>query len=744
MISSRDVLKQSKEIRQQHTLENLKQIIEQQVEKQVTEMAAALGMSVKELIGHPEYSLPILVQTLITPIVSLGIIPDSDLYKDKIRAIETICQQLEENKYQLKVGELVILKEKIAFYQTNHPQNLHVRGKFISTSDTHEPQNYNKVDPKKKYDRIINTYTPIVQKDENSLVDVNKELSKTEIEHKESGINKSESENSVSQSSVKYACDFVANAIKIQEFMQTRLTILGNKRRKEIYEKYLSQVQKVEEETLDLNESSSSYEEKNQKLKQLMEEWDRLQSLPSLLEINLKKNIELLDNAIKEYKKVLGQGRGLESHNREMILSSLEQVIVELTGGIAYGSCVSGKDRKGLETLHTNAMWIFIQLNTKVPDMDDVSGDRKLFVEIFAQLFVTRHQQENAGQNAPGANGIKTPEKYLPQDILDAISAIPEIPEGKRILDESDRLATNNEADKCIKNLKNKDQQEIIQQNYSKHKKMGLYKKPVVKKQQEIVGSTKDAHSSNKQNVYVSVNTETDQFEWTVGPKTASDFIELLERVLSNKQYWKGTAILRLTDKNRIQFGEAKGIQQIRKVLNDPKINTAEKKLEAIKVALLERGQSTTNRRKRVRELYNLISNADGNNLNDACRQLGDFNCDIQEKIKMQLEKNNEGGKAKAPKQLDKKSDIGKEKVTKQSEGNNINVHEKTSMISFISKQKDHYEKMRAIDMEQIQLLLKEIGNDPKVQNGLKNIPNNLKDKEGNGGYDKRQGTFKN
>jgi len=148
--------------------------------------------------------------------------------------------------------------------------------------------------------------------------------------------------------------------------------------------------------------------------------------------------------------------------DRELYISALEELTTSLMGGIAYGSCVSGKDRKGLETIYADAMRLYFDRYGSVPPMswtnDKEKKAREQFVEIFTDIYTTRHQHENAGQNAPGADGIKTPKLYLPSDILSAIEKRTNNPNTHK---ECDILATNNDLDK-------------IKPKVSKFKKMTL------------------------------------------------------------------------------------------------------------------------------------------------------------------------------------------------------------------------------------------------------------------------------
>lgn len=145
----------------------------------------------------------------------------------------------------------------------------------------------------------------------------------------------------------------------------------------------------------------------------------------------------------------IGLVKNLTADNQlQLHMAALEEFITTRLGGISYGSCVSGKDRKGLETIYTDAMEIYFHLRGRLPRYDDNTlspEERRIFVEIFADLFVTRHQQNSAGLNALGADGIKTPALYLPEDIQLAINK-----RNPTLLAESDRLASNNELNKLL------------------------------------------------------------------------------------------------------------------------------------------------------------------------------------------------------------------------------------------------------------------------------------------------------
>lgn len=155
----------------------------------------------------------------------------------------------------------------------------------------------------------------------------------------------------------------------------------------------------------------------------------------------------------EKYERVLNSGFGSATlydwNGRELFLSSYEHLLIVGLEGLSYGSCVSGKDRKSIEFIHTDAMLIYRKRYQCWPNIDDNQTERQHFVNIVVDLYVTRHAHELAGQNAPGSDGIKTPEHYWPGDISRAIKER----FGSSSLSEDDRLATNNEIRRISSNL---------------------------------------------------------------------------------------------------------------------------------------------------------------------------------------------------------------------------------------------------------------------------------------------------
>jgi hypothetical protein len=116
--------------------------------------------------------------------------------------------------------------------------------------------------------------------------------------------------------------------------------------------------------------------------------------------------LKLMLNALKDYVVLYNTTRKW-IHHKELFLSGLEEIIVENLGGISFSASKDSRDRKGMQTLHTDAMLIYQQHYGALPIYNDLATNRRRFVEIFVDLFFSEHQQKHAGQNAPGSDGIK-------------------------------------------------------------------------------------------------------------------------------------------------------------------------------------------------------------------------------------------------------------------------------------------------------------------------------------------------
>ncbi|NQY43339.1 MAG: hypothetical protein HRT87_08355 [Legionellales bacterium] len=103
--------------------------------------------------------------------------------------------------------------------------------------------------------------------------------------------------------------------------------------------------------------------------------------------------------------------------NNNLFLASYEQLIISQLGGVGFGHCKSGKDRKGLELMHTDCMLIYYHKYGKLPK----SHDDQKFIDIFVDHFRSKHQQLLCEYNAPGCQGIVNLKDTLPKSLYKAI-----------------------------------------------------------------------------------------------------------------------------------------------------------------------------------------------------------------------------------------------------------------------------------------------------------------------------------
>ncbi|MFI4962740.1 MAG: oxidoreductase [Legionellales bacterium] len=163
----------------------------------------------------------------------------------------------------------------------------------------------------------------------------------------------------------------------------------------------------------------------------------------------------LLQKLLADYKTVLNSGLCsatiFDYDGRELFLSSLEQLIILNMGGFSSGTCVSGKDRKACELMHTDAMLLYYERYAVFPKFGVPSErqERINFIELVTDIYLSRHQHVLAGQNAPGSEGIKTVEEYFPADITEAINKRLAALGIETSLKNDNRLATDNE----VKNI---------------------------------------------------------------------------------------------------------------------------------------------------------------------------------------------------------------------------------------------------------------------------------------------------
>lgn len=157
------------------------------------------------------------------------------------------------------------------------------------------------------------------------------------------------------------------------------------------------------------------------------------------------KHVADMQHLIASYSETLnskiGTATWADKDGRELCLASLGNLLVQEMNGLVDGTCVSGKDRKAIEIMHTNAIRLFRCKYGFWPRFNVNDSYRSNFVNIAAELYATGHQHVHAGQNAPGSDGLKTPSNYLPADICKKICELL----GPSALTDDDRRATNNE-----------------------------------------------------------------------------------------------------------------------------------------------------------------------------------------------------------------------------------------------------------------------------------------------------------
>ena len=152
----------------------------------------------------------------------------------------------------------------------------------------------------------------------------------------------------------------------------------------------------------------------------------------------------LIDNCEKTLNSGFGTATFADYYGRELCLSTLEQLMILELKGYSYGSCVSGKDRKAIEIIHTDAAIAFKKQTGRYPNFHNPSAEeRQLFVNLVTTLYNSGHHQVAAGLNAPGSEGIKTPRKYFPPDVSTALDVSTDLNESP--LTDADRLASLNE-----------------------------------------------------------------------------------------------------------------------------------------------------------------------------------------------------------------------------------------------------------------------------------------------------------
>lgn len=183
-----------------------------------------------------------------------------------------------------------------------------------------------------------------------------------------------------------------------------------------------------------------------------MDTEENRKNIEAIIELGIRSGNDVAMNAANNLQSLLNMPvSGMDSKQREMHLAALEEIIVSHCGGLAWGACVSGKDRKATEVAYADSVAAYRHIYGNFPQPYATGKDRENFVNIFSNNFLSHHHQLVAGQNSPGANGIKTPGLYLPADMRDAIA---EMSGRKKILKETTQLGDMNDYKKGFKAAK--------------------------------------------------------------------------------------------------------------------------------------------------------------------------------------------------------------------------------------------------------------------------------------------------
>ncbi|WP_131782120.1 Dot/Icm T4SS effector PI-3-phosphatase SidP [Legionella gresilensis] len=355
--------------------------------------------NVAQICHYLGKSRALFIQTLISPIsLPSQILPDPILDKHRRHAIERLRSEHKE----------------IKIYTSNHPFNI---AKYLIYTSS--------------YDQDCLELLNSVQEELRNITEQSKDLKIDD------------------NFATHIACLIELSYTYPKIFKQIRQFIENPKLIEDIgtsaYERFIKQV--FSENKIPVSFCSSLWPDKEFNKDNVIKSLDYLISLKgsNSLAFNLAKRLTDLAQICCEYNKVLNSGYGtatiFDYRCRELWLSSVENLIIILIEGLSYGSCVSGKDRKALEIIHTDAMLIYREIYGTWPSFFDNKEARGHFESIFVDLYITWHAHVHAGRNADGAQGIKTPANYLPKDIVEAIK----LRAGKQSLTIDDTLATNNE-----------------------------------------------------------------------------------------------------------------------------------------------------------------------------------------------------------------------------------------------------------------------------------------------------------
>ncbi|GEM_PF-3321223 len=401
--------------------DNINHIIDNMLAEQANKLAQ---LSVDRKLDASPIVLPVLMQTLITPANIMG--PDGALLKDRDEAIKRILRNPVRtvNVYVMIDGkpQMKTIDVKLEIFATNHPLNYFrylgagtgrinpVKSNTLDSALSTDPNLRDMQRLTRFAAQYMKKYKPIDYLAEGRDVHLMSSLPKNLSKYKDSYI-------VVDQKQAYYVNhDGTYRDAKIKNFDDLNAAIKNlNPNNDTKIHLTQHQVKSVITSNGGHTADDASYD------------------------------FPLLYALVRQFNYVAPK-MATEIQDKELYLSSIQQLMAREMG-IAYGSCVSGKDRKGISIIYTDAMAMYFKMYGHIPPPAATGTDenvkrRENFVKLFALTYVTLHQHANAGQNSKGADGLKTPLQYLPRDM---IIAVIKLTFNKWIHKQCDRLASNNE-----------------------------------------------------------------------------------------------------------------------------------------------------------------------------------------------------------------------------------------------------------------------------------------------------------
>lgn len=130
-------------------------------------------------------------------------------------------------------------------------------------------------------------------------------------------------------------------------------------------------------------------------------------------------DLHMLLSTWNAYLKVINRSNIFGSQN--LLIAGLEDILTDKLGGLSYGSCKSGKDRKGVQTVMADSL---VRYFSEKGFMPTSYNDARL-IALFKDEFMSNHRTVIAEMNAPGASGLKALKGILPEPFYKALKEEP-------------------------------------------------------------------------------------------------------------------------------------------------------------------------------------------------------------------------------------------------------------------------------------------------------------------------------